>query len=115
MVLFALFILVNIRLSNERWINSKFERFYCMCSKRDVEQRKLLAISTKHLARGPSKNVQLNIGSKNFVKDITTVRSVFAMYILYPSPVLTCYRKLFRIISTENQKYVIPHMHSLQA
>jgi hypothetical protein len=36
MVLFSLFNIAYFRLSNERWINSQFERFYCMSSKWDV-------------------------------------------------------------------------------
>ena len=38
----------------------------CTSSKWDVKLQKLLAISTKQLAREPFKNIQLNIGSKFF-------------------------------------------------
>jgi hypothetical protein len=74
MVLFSLFILVHFMLSRERWINSKFDRFYCMSSKWGVKQQKLLAIWTKHLARGPSAKVQLNIGSENFVMEMRALK-----------------------------------------
>jgi hypothetical protein len=43
-------------------------------SKLDVKQQKLFAISTKHLIRGPSTNVKLNVGSKEFVMETRSLK-----------------------------------------
>lgn len=63
---FLQFIRVYFRLS-KMGIKSKLERFNHMNLKLEVKQWKLLTISTKHLAKGLSMNVQLDISSKNFV------------------------------------------------
>ena len=53
---------------------SKSQRLYSMSSKWDVKQQKLFIISSKYLATGSSKNVQLNVGSKSSVMEMRALK-----------------------------------------